>query len=470
MKKLNLSGKDIRRVGIKDSEVISVIKNEMQKHYKHSSKKEVQKILEEILEDPKKFLNHDKLSKVAEKLYQPPDEQKPRQKPQTVGLREEKDFEIFGEDFIEPSALEQMNTAMRLPISLKGAVMPDAHQGYGLPIGGVLATKNAVLPFGVGMDIGCRMAMSIYPMEGRTIKRDSKKLKNILMENTRFGRAEFEESKDHPVLEREEFKAISFLKGLQKKAYDQLGTSGHGNHFVDIGIVEITPESHLPGIEPGDYLAVLSHSGSRGMGAEIARHYTNLAREKLDLPKGARQLAWLFLDSEEGQEYWKAMNLAGDYSAANHDFIHRKLAKALGEQPLRRIENHHNFAWIETAEDGSQWVVHRKGATPAGKGDLGIIPGSMAAPAFIVKGKGYEPSINSAAHGAGRVMSRSKAKKTYTEKQVKRVLKDKGIELIGGGLDEAPMVYKDIHKVMELQHDMVEIVATFHPKIVRMES
>lgn len=469
MKKLKLSGKDIRRAGIKDSEVISVVKNVMQKHYKHSSKAEVQEILQDIAENPKSYLNDDKLSKIAEKLYQPPEDHPKKQKPQVVNLQEEKSFEIFGEDFIEPSALEQMHTAMQLPVSLKGAVMPDAHQGYGLPIGGVLATKNAVLPFGVGMDIGCRMAMSIYPMEGRTIKRDSKKLKNILMENTRFGRAEFGESKDHPVLERKEFKDISFLKGLQKKAYDQLGTSGHGNHFVDIGIVEITPENSLSGVAPGDYLAVLSHSGSRGMGAEIARHYTAVARQKLDLPKGARQLAWLSLDSEEGQEYWKAMNLAGDYSAANHDFIHKKIARALGEQPLRRIENHHNFAWIETAEDGSEWVVHRKGATPANKGDFGIIPGSMAAPAFIVRGKGYEPSINSAAHGAGRVMSRSKAKKTYTEKQVKRVLKDKGIELLGGGLDEAPMVYKDINKVMELQQEMVEVVATFYPKIVRME-
>ena len=469
MKKLKLSGKDIRRVGIKDSEAISVIKNEMQKHYKHSSKKEVQEILEEILEKPQKFLNHDKLSKIAEKLYRPPEEERPSQKPQTVDLGGEKPFEIFGEDFIEPSALDQMHTAMKLPISLKGAVMPDAHQGYGLPIGGVLAAKNAVLPFGVGMDIGCRMAMSIYPMEGRMINRESKKLKNILTENTRFGRAEFEESKDHPILERSEFKDISFLKSLQKKAYDQLGTSGHGNHFVDIGILEITPENDLPGFQPGTYMAILSHSGSRGMGAEIARHYTSVARKKLDLPKGARQLAWLTLDSEEGQEYWKAMTLAGDYSAANHDYIHRKLAKTLGEQPLKRIENHHNFAWKERAEDGSQWVVHRKGATPAAKGDLGIIPGSMASPAFIVRGKGYGPSINSAAHGAGRVMSRSQAKKTYTEKQVKRVLKDKGIQLIGGGLDEAPMVYKDIHKVMELQHDMVEVVATFHPKIVRME-
>ncbi len=469
MKKLKLSGKDIRRVGIKDSEAISVIKNEMQKHYKHSSKKEAQEILGEILEKPEKFLNHEKLSKIAEKLYRPPEEKKPPQQPQSLDLGGEKPFEIFGEDFIEPSALDQMHTAMKLPIALKGAVMPDAHQGYGLPIGGVLAAKNVVLPFGVGMDIGCRMAMSIYPMEGRTINRDSKKLKNILTENTLFGRAEYEENKEHPILERSEFKEISFLKSLQKKAYDQLGTSGHGNHFVDIGILEITPENDLPGFQPGNYLAILSHSGSRGMGAEIARHYTSVAREKLDLPKGARQLAWLTLDSEEGQEYWKAMTLAGDYSAANHDYIHRKLAKALGEQPLKRIENHHNFAWLERAEDGSTWVVHRKGATPAAKGDLGIIPGSMAAPAFIVRGKGYAPSVNSAAHGAGRVMSRSQAKKTYTEKQVKRVLKDKGIQLIGGGLDEAPMVYKDINKVMELQHDMVEVVATFYPKIVRME-
>lgn len=467
MKKLKLSGKDIRRVGIRHPEAISIAKNELQKHYKHSSKKEVQGVLKEVLNAPESFLKDEKLSKIAQKLYQPPKQEKPKQ--QSVDLQEEGTFEIFGKDFIDSSALEQMYTAMKLPVAVKGAIMPDAHQGYGLPIGGVLATKNTVLPFGVGIDIGCRMALSIYPLESRVINRDVKNLKNILMENTRFGRAEFKESKEHPLFERSEFKEISFLKSLRKKTFEQLGTSGHGNHFVDIGILEISGKNTLSGVEPGSYLAVLSHSGSRGLGAEIARHYTSLAREKLNLPKGAKQLIWFDLDSEEGQEYWKAMNLAGDYSAANHDFIHKKLSKALGEQPLRRIENHHNYAWREKAKDGSTWIVHRKGATPAGRGDIGVIPGSMASPAFVVRGKGLGSSLNSAAHGAGRVMSRTKAKKTYTEKQLKKVLSDKGIELIGGSPDEAPMVYKDIHKVMELQQDMVEIVATFYPKIVRME-
>lgn len=468
MKKLKLSGKDIRRLGIHDAGVISIVKNEMQKHYRHASKKQVQALLEEVLNAPENFLKHETLSKIAQELYQGTGQEKTGGSPQSVDFQKDNPFEIFGEQFIDPGALEQMQTAMQLPVSVKGAIMPDAHHGYGLPIGGVLATRNAVIPFGVGMDIGCRMALSIYPVESGIIDRDGKKLKNILVENTRFGKAEFAESKEHSLFERSEFKEISFLKGLRKKAIEQLGSSGSGNHFVDIGVLEISEEGVLSGIDPGEYLAILSHSGSRGMGADIARHYTAIARKNLDLPKGAKKLAWLDLDSAEGQEYWKAMNLAGDYSAANHEVIHEKLAKALGEQPLMRIENHHNFAWMERGEDGNPWVVHRKGATPAAKGDLGIIPGSMASPAFVVRGKGFGPSVNSAAHGAGRVMSRAKAKKTFTETQIKTVLQENGITLIGGGPDEAPMVYKDIRKVMDLQQEMVETIATFHPKIVRM--
>lgn len=468
MKKLRLSGKDIRRLGVDDNETISLIKNIFQKHYKHTPKKDVLEIISSIRANPGKYLQKEPLNRIAAHFKEEPT-RKSSPSPHSPKLEAEKPFEVFGKEYIDPAALDQMHTAMQLPVSVCGAVMPDAHVGYGLPIGGVLAARNAVLPYGVGMDIGCRMAMSIYPMEARSIDRDRKKLRKLLITNTRFGRAEFDDRKEHPVLERREFQEIEFLRGLQKKAFDQLGTSGHGNHFVDIGILEIDHAQEGLGVSPGTYLTVLSHSGSRGLGAEVARHYTSLAQKRLDLPKIARPLAWLSLDSDEGQEYWQAMTLAGDYSAANHSEIHRRITKALGQQPLQRIENHHNFAWLHTTPSGEQWVVHRKGATPAQKGVLGIIPGSMASPAFIVRGKGCERSIDSAAHGAGRVMSRSQAKKTFTDKQVKKVLYDKRIELIGGGLDEAPMVYKDIRKVMELQEDVVEIVATFYPRIVRME-
>ena len=132
------------------------------------------------------------------------------------------------------------------------------------------------------------------------------------------------------------------------------------------------------------------------------------------------------------------------------------------------VENHHNFAWKEKDPQGKEWIVHRKGATPAGEGVLGIIPGSMTSPGFIVEGKGVEASINSASHGAGRVMSRSKAKSTLRQKEVRQFIKKAGIDLLGSGLDEAPMVYKDIHKVMAHQKELVEVLGAFHPKIVRM--
>ena len=132
------------------------------------------------------------------------------------------------------------------------------------------------------------------------------------------------------------------------------------------------------------------------------------------------------------------------------------------------VENHHNFAWKEKMPDGKEVIVHRKGATPAGKGVLGIIPGSMTAPGFIVRGKGSVLSLNSASHGAGRQMSRKKAKESLTKSDVRKHLKSKGVTLIGGGLDEAPMAYKDIHQVMKSQANLVDIIGTFLPKIVRM--
>ena len=162
------------------------------------------------------------------------------------------------------------------------------------------------------------------------------------------------------------------------------------------------------------------------------------------------------------------MTLAGDYASACHHQIHRRIARALGEKPAAMVENHHNFAWKETDEQGREVIVHRKGATPASNGTLGIIPGSMTSPGFIVRGKGEPLSINSASHGAGRLMSRRKAKETLSKNEVVSFLKKEGVEVIGSGLDEAPMVYKDIHQVMEYQKDLVDIVGAFIPKVVRM--
>ncbi|MGC9373706.1 MAG: RtcB family protein [Bacteroidales bacterium] len=464
MKKLRISGKEMRKIGFQSELLISQAKKIVFKYYTKTPKVEILQLLEDIILNPENYKNHEHFSKLTEQLIQTPKHNNQEIKISSLPLP----YKVFGREDIDEGSMQQMDVAMQLPITVKGALMADAHIGYGLPIGGVLATKNAVIPYGVGMDIGCRMCLSVYDLSSKILEKDKARLKKILISETRFGKEEFKQPEDHPVLTRKEFREIPFLKSLHSKAYKQIGTSGHGNHFVDLGTFEIKDAKNEWDLPSGIYFAVLSHSGSRGMGAEIARHYTRIAKDICQLPKEATTLSWLNLDTQEGQEYWQAMNLAGDYSAANHEQIHHRISAALGEKPLFRIENHHNFAWKEKLEDGSDVIVHRKGATPAQKGVLGIIPGSMASTAFIVRGKGNKESISSAAHGAGRVLSRKAAKQKITKKEMQQYLSKLNITLIGGNTDEDPHVYKDIHQVMEYQKDLVEILATFNPQIVRM--
>ncbi|WP_089778648.1 RtcB family protein [Chitinophaga sp. YR573] len=379
-------------------------------------------------------------------------------------------FAIYGADNIDEGAKTQMGVAMALPVSKAGALMPDAHQGYGLPIGGVLATHNAVIPYGVGVDIGCRMALSIFDIPATHFDENHDKYKRELIAHTKFGAGHGylkDERAQHAVLDNDTFNMTQFISQLKDKAYSQLGTSGGGNHFVEWGVVEFSERDEVLNIDKGSYVALLTHSGSRGMGAQIAGHYTRIAKDICKLPQHAVNLAYLDMNSEVGQEYWLAMNLAGDYASACHDIIHQKLAKAIGGALLAKVENHHNFAWKEKW-GGEEVIVHRKGATPAGKGVMGIIPGSMTAPGFLVRGKGLENAINSASHGAGRQMSRTKAINNITKQEMSAILKENKVTLIGAGLDEAPMAYKDINMVMGAQKDLVDIVAKFQPRIVRM--
>jgi len=253
---------------------------------------------------------------------------------------------------------------------------------------------------------------------------------------------------------------------LKDKAWSQLGTSGSGNHFVEFGI--LTLENAELDLAAGEYLALLSHSGSRGAGNQIATHYSKLARRlHPELSTQPAHLAWLEMDSAEGREYWRAMQLMGRYAAANHELIHRHLTGNLGAAVILNIENHHNFAWQEE-HAGRRVVVHRKGATPAGQGVVGIIPGSMGTPAYVVRGKGEPASLNSAAHGAGRRMSRKQAKKRFNWKDARHFLEQRQVTLISAGLDEVPMAYKDIEQVMRDQQDLVEKIARFDPRLVKM--
>ena len=465
MKKLKIQGKELRAIGYPEGPVISIAMNVMEKNYKHHKKEEVMEILKNVLEAPVEYMNDAVLALIAEQLLP-----KPATEGAEISLNQHGiQFNVFGAEHIEQGAFNQMYQAAKLPVAVAGALMPDAHHGYGLPIGGVLAVENAVIPYAVGVDIGCRMCLSIFDIDPTSLLQRESFFTRELNEATLFGGGrQFEKTTSHEVLDRNEFNDISILKPLQGRAAKQLGSSGSGNHFVEFGIVEIDEADTVLGIAPGKYLGLLSHSGSRALGATIANHYTKIAKQKRRLPGEANNLAWLSLDEQEGIEYWLAMNLAGDYASACHHVIHAKIAKQLGRKPVKMVENHHNFAWKEILE-GKEVIVHRKGATPAGKDMLGIIPGSMTAPGFIVKGKAEIASLNSASHGAGRKLSRTAAFGSVTQEALKAELIKHGVKLIGGGLDEAPFAYKDIHAVMQSQKALVDIVGKFIPKIVKMD-
>ena len=382
--------------------------------------------------------------------------------PEPIGYR------TWGED-IDDAAHKQMRDACALPHAAGAALMPDAHVGYGLPIGGVLALENAVVPYAVGVDIACRMKLSVLDVPAGCLDAVPDKLETALQKGTRFGvGAKWDRRQDHPVMDAD-WHVTKVTRQQKDKAWRQLGTSGSGNHFAEFGLLTLTePDADL-GLPKGEFLALLSHSGSRGTGATVCSHYSKIARDRLS-PRNAERfgrLAWLDMSSEEGQEYWAAMNLMGDYAAANHAVLHRNVLKLVGAKAIAGVENHHNFAWKET-HGGKDVIVHRKGATPAGAGVLGVIPGSMADPAFVVRGKGNAASLDSASHGAGRRMSRTKAKQKYAFGSVRKTLAKRGVRVISAGSDEVPGVYKNIRQVMADQTDLVDVVARFDPKVVKM--
>ncbi len=382
------------------------------------------------------------------------------------------DYQSWGADF-DSNSIQQIRNACRLPVSRAAALMPDAHSGYGLPIGGVLGCENAIIPYGVGVDIACRMKMTITDLDVKKLHANDPaqclELDSALEKGTLFGTGKkFKRPNHHAVLD-EDWTVTAITREMRDRAVGQLGTSGSGNHFVEWGVVTL-PQDDL-GIEAGRYVALLSHSGSRGPGAMTCKRYTDIARSmaasKIKDDPQLRHLCWLDMDTQEGQEYWLAMNLMGRFASANHEVIHRRVTQLAGAESLTTIENHHNFAWKEE-HDGQTLYVHRKGATPAALGDMGVIPGNMADSCFVVRGKGHPGSLDSASHGAGRRMSRTQAKQRFNWREWREHLKQKNVRLLAGGLDEVPGAYKNIHDVMAAQTDLVEVVAEFMPRIVMM--
>lgn len=459
-----MNGKDIINLGYQQGPAVGLALSVSEKAISHGTReKDVSLILSAILDKPKDFLSHDIFGELAKYLVdqlesdiiEVPTEPKP--------------YHVWGKDMIEKSAIDQMNVAMSLPVSVFGSVMADAHQGYGLPVGGVLATENSVVPNAVGLDIACRMKLSLLDISTKHISTNREILKDAIVKHTAFGvGAKFtgRNRREHEVMDDPMWNSIPHMKHLKDLAHEQLGTSGSGNHFLNFGV--LTVNKRFGHADIGEYLAVLTHSGSRGPGAQTASHYKNIAIRKLHKKLEIfKNLAWLKMDSEEGQEYWEAMNLMGRFASANHELIHYHVSKHIGARIVDTVENHHNFAWKEN-HHGREVYVHRKGATPAGSGVLGVIPGSMADSCFVVKGKGNADSLNSSSHGAGRLMSRKAAKEKFSWNIWKKKLENAGVELISAGIDEVPGCYKNIHDIMKAQEDLVEIVAEFKPKIVMM--
>ena len=456
--------KELSKLGYTDNKARSLAIELVARNCKHMSSEEITNLLGDIQLHPTTYKKDETWGRLAEVLaptytvistYEINDSPLP--------------YKIYGAENIDRLAIDQMEMAMRLPITVSGALMPDGCAGYGLPIGGVLATTdNVVIPYAVGKDIGCRMSLTILNAGADYLEKFHDRAVEALINNTAFGLDGILSYKQyHTFFDKSEFRNIPILKKLREKAVRQLGSSGKGNHFVDICEV-LLPATNALGLPEGKYIGILSHSGSRGLGANIADYYTTIAKETCRLPRQAGPFAWLNLNTEVGQEYWKCMEIAGEYSAINHECIHYNVAKALRLKPLVSVSNHHNFAWREILPNGQKVIVHRKGATPAHRDELGIIPGSMATPGYIISGKGNPESLFSASHGAGRTMSRLDAKNSISRYALKKFLAENNVTLFGGTTEEAPQAYKDINKVIESQQELVNIEGTIIPRIVRM--
>lgn len=460
-----LTGRDLMELGFPAGRIIGLAISLMQKNYAHLPAAAQLDLLKRAMLAPENFDTQHVLNAILVELT------KHANAPaKALPLQEQpKPYAIFGADLIEADAKEQMDLAMRLPVTVAGALMPDTHKGHGLPIGGVLATDGVVIPYAVGMDIACRMHFTLYNVPATVLEQKKHQLKQALADQTRFGvNTGFEKPQCHTVFDRPEFDQIKVLQQLKTRAAHQLGSSGTGNHFVEFGVVTLPAGSTAFGLPAGEYVGILSHSGARSLGKNIAAHYTQIAMDTCRLPTEAKYLAWLSLDSHAGQEYWRAMQIANDYARACHERIHKRLSASFGEPPVVCIDSPHNFAWHER-HNGREVIVHRKGASRAAVGALNIIPGSMTQPGYLVQGLGKPEAIDSSSHGAGRALSAKKAAQVLYQTEMNNLLKAFGVELIGGSLQESPVAYKNMHHIMESQQEQVAVLGTFAPRLVRMD-
>ena len=444
-----------------------------------TQKEEILQTLAQVHENPADYLDHKYWKEAAGALML---KMHKEVGPDPIALRSQKaPLSVWGRNMIDDGAFDQINDAAKLPVALRVALMPDAHIGYGIPIGGVVALDGAIAPYMVGVDIGCRMHATIFDRSPIHLDQDTRGYVKYLRDLTYFGRTgpSKKDVVEHPILDDPRWDQLprEFI-GLKDVAARQLGTSGGGNHFAEFTKLAVYDDNPLE-LEAGKYISLVTHSGSRGVGFKLANYYTQLAEQVCaGLPESVRRLAYFTYGTGPAAEYELAMNLAGDFAKANHEVIHQRISEAMGtDLVVGTIQNHHNFAWRFEQAEGNPIYVHRKGATPAESGVLGIIPGSMGTPGFFVEGLGgtndailENESLNSASHGSGRVLGRRQAIKKLDARAIKQSLKKKGITLLGGGLDEAPDAYKDSRKVLAAQQDLVRPWAEFSPVIVRMDA
>lgn len=373
-------------------------------------------------------------------------------------------------DDIEDGALEQAANISRLPFVFKHiAIMPDSHQGYGMPIGGVMATKGVIVPNAVGVDIGCGMCAvktsltEISTEQIKLILGGSKERKGGIRSNIPVGFNWHKKAQDWIGFD----SFPRFCEPHIEKAQKQLGTLGGGNHFIEI----------QKGSDGNIWFMI--HSGSRNLGHTIATYYNGVAQDLCrkwysNVPefKGQDGLAFLPLNDGVGVEYKKNMDFALAFAYENRlhmiESVKSEFLNVLDCEFEPEINVHHNFAQLEN-HFGKNVMVHRKGATQARKEQLGIVPGSQGTKSYIVKGIGNPESFESCSHGAGRTMSRTKAQNNLDLDEQRKLLDDQGIlHAIRGkkDLDEAPGAYKDISIVMENQKDLIEVVVELSPLAV----
>jgi len=361
------------------------------------------------------------------------------------------------------------------------ALMADGHLGYVMPIGGVAAYRDKVSVVGVGFDIACgNAAIRTNRRLDEYARRDLELLADEIQRTLSFGMGRTNRADDapvdHPLFEDPAWDAVPGRPerdGLRAKARNQLGTVGSGNHYVDVFADE----------HAGIWVGV--HFGSRGFGHTVASGFLSLSQGKQWGERVPEAEALLALEQPLGHDYWHLMTLAGRYAYAGREWVARKVVEILGGEELELVHNHHNFAWKER-HDGQEYVVVRKGATPAFPGQKGFVGGSMGDDAVIVEGAGHDSelqraSLYSTVHGAGRVMSRTEARGKVNRKtgavirpgkvsweMLREWVGGKGVILRGGGLDESPHAYRRLPDVLAAQGDTVTVLHTLTPVVVVM--